>query len=35
MSRASGIGWESDLERAKQQARDERRDIVLYFAKQP
>ena len=27
--------WETDLERAKQRARDERRDILLYFSKDP
>lgn len=29
------IDWEYDLERAKERAREERRDLLLYFAKQP
>jgi hypothetical protein len=35
MSTGVGLTWESDFERAKQRARDERRDILLYFSKQP
>ena len=35
MNSTAGIEWEADLERAKQRARDERRDLLLYFAKQP
>jgi hypothetical protein len=35
MSTGFGLAWESDFERAKQRARDERRDILLYFSKQP
>jgi hypothetical protein len=35
MSRSESIKWEAELEQAKQRARDERRDVLLYFSKQP
>jgi hypothetical protein len=35
MSTAASIAWEFDLGRAKERAREERRDLLLYFAKQP
>jgi hypothetical protein len=35
MSTGASMQWESDLERAKERARDERRDVLLYFSKQP
>ena len=35
MDTSAGIQWEPDLENAKVRAREERRDILLYFSKQP
>lgn len=29
------ITWETDLERAKERARGERRDVLVYFSKHP